>query len=495
MHILVVTDQHPDSLGGAQVAIRAQRASLERAGHRVSIAAPALHRVGYEVAAADRDAYIGLSSIALTKDREYGITWPGRRARRELAAALADRPAVDLVHVQGDFWGAIIGVRAARDLGVPLVCTLHNNVDQGTRAVTPLAPLAFAGLRAWRRLVLGRVRGNVRRGGQEFTRANGERPVRARGAWRYLAELTAEASVVIAPSQHFADTLTQQGVADEVTVVRGGVDDELIDTALALPRSPRVRPRLAWLGRMSHEKRVLEFIAAVSRSGIDADVQLFGAGLLLGQVQDRIAAAGLGDRVKVMGPVPHAAALAALRDADALVQTSVGFETQGLTPFEAAALGTPTVFCDPAIAADLSVTPAWVVGENGAGAQDTGAGAQDAGAGAADEHAADERSAGAVAPGSGAATAVPHTAAPTDAIDELARTLRAVVTQIAATLNKEGESPAPAPAAAAAASASAPAAASQVRVSAEQSRRLMQSEQTKLLIGVYEEVLAEARNG
>ena len=41
MHILIVTDQHPDSLGGAQVAIRAQRCALEHAGHLVTIVAPA----------------------------------------------------------------------------------------------------------------------------------------------------------------------------------------------------------------------------------------------------------------------------------------------------------------------------------------------------------------------------------------------------------------------------------------------------------------------
>ncbi len=42
-----------------------------------------------------------------------------------------------------------------------------------------------------------------------------------------------------------------------------------------------------------------------------------------------------------------------LADADALVQTSIGFETQGMTPFEAASLGTPTVMSDPDIAAEL----------------------------------------------------------------------------------------------------------------------------------------------
>mgnify|MGYP003417414723 FL=1 len=349
MHILIVTDQHPDSLGGVQVAIRLQRRFLELAGHRVTIAAPALHRPGHSVAPEDSDAYVDLPSRPITRDKEYGIAWPGARTDRALAAALASRPTVDLVHIQGDFWGALIGIRAARGLGVPIVHTMHNHVDEGTRAVTPFAPVAFVGLRAWRGLALGGCRGAVNRA--------------SRGAWRYLAELAAEAQIVTAPSRHFADELTDEGVAAVVEVTPNGVDDAAIASVRARSRSERRRPKLIWLGRMSQEKRVLEFIEAIAESGIDADVALHGAGLLLPRVTKRITDLGLADRVTVPGPVPYADALAAMRDADALVQTSIGFETQGLTPFEAAALGTPTIFSDPQIADDVAVSPEWRVAD------------------------------------------------------------------------------------------------------------------------------------
>jgi 1,2-diacylglycerol 3-alpha-glucosyltransferase len=347
VHILIFTDQHPDSLGGAQVAVRTQRTALEHLGHRVTIAAPALRRAGHQVAAEDRQVVVELASRAVTRDKEYGFVWPGRRTLRALQRQLMKMPPVDVVHAQGDFWGAMLAVRAARKLSVPLVFTLHNNVDRGTHSVTPFAPLAFLGLRLWRWLVLGRARGTVSR--------------QAKGAWRYLATLVAEAQAVVAPSQHFADQLVRHHVALDVVVIRGGVDDDLIRRVGSEPRPLHARPRLVWLGRMSREKRVLEFIDALAASDVDADVRLYGSGALRAQIEARIDEAGLANRVSIVGPVSHEEALGALRDADALVQTSLGFETQGLTPFEAAALGTPTIFCDGAIADDAGVTPSWRV--------------------------------------------------------------------------------------------------------------------------------------
>jgi glycosyltransferase involved in cell wall biosynthesis len=47
--------------------------------------------------------------------------------------------------------------------------------------------------------------------------------------------------------------------------------------------------------------------------------------------------------------------------ADALVQTSVGFETQGMTVFEAAAVGTPSILCDVNIAEEFEPGSHWVV--------------------------------------------------------------------------------------------------------------------------------------
>jgi glycosyltransferase involved in cell wall biosynthesis len=47
-------------------------------------------------------------------------------------------------------------------------------------------------------------------------------------------------------------------------------------------------------------------------------------------------------------------------NADVVMQTSIGFETQGLTVYESLAVGTPVLLCDPKIAAELPKKTYWL---------------------------------------------------------------------------------------------------------------------------------------
>ena len=113
MHVVMFGDQHAETLGGAQVSMRLQRRFLEKAGHTVTIVAPRRH--GRRSAQHSEDpGYADLPSIPVTLDREYSMTWPSARADRAVDAVMAGRLPVDIVHVQGDFWGAFLGLRSAR---------------------------------------------------------------------------------------------------------------------------------------------------------------------------------------------------------------------------------------------------------------------------------------------------------------------------------------------------------------------------------------------
>lgn len=353
MHVVFFGDQHVESFGGAQVSMRLQRRFLERAGHTVTVVAPRMHGPRGRAIAPDA-AVIDLPSIPITVDREYSLTWPGRRTDAWLDRAMTRRPPVDLVHVQADFWGAFIGHRFAERHGLPVVQTLHNRVDVGIEATTPFAGAVLRVLNAWERRAL---RGWERR-------AVGALP-RGRDGWAYLRRLALQSDAVTAPSAHFARRLETHGVAPRVDVIWNGIDDDVLDAALADDSAPSpasdAAPVLVWMGRMSPEKRLLPFLEAVARSGIRARVEVLGGGGQRRAAERLVARLEPAASVVFAGRRPYGESLARLRAADALVQTSIGFETQGMTPFEAAALGTPSIVSDPDIARELG-SGFWAVG-------------------------------------------------------------------------------------------------------------------------------------
>lgn len=340
MHVVMFGDQHVESLGGAQVSMRLQRRFLERAGHTVTIVAPRMH--GPRAVVSDV-AYVDTPSIVITPDREYSLSWPGARTDRFVDAALAARPPVDVVHVQADFWGAFTGHRFAARHALPVVHTMHNRVDVGIEATAPFPRLVLRVLNTWQRRSLRGIGA----------------PAPGRDGWSYLRRFAALSGAVTAPSSHFARRLHEHGVvaADGAPVIDvwNGIDDDVLDSALAAGPAERVagRPRFVWLGRMSPEKRLLPFLEAVAQSGIVADVEVIGGGGQEKAARRMVARLEPAASVVFAGRLPYAETLRRIAAADAVVQTSIGFETQGMTVFEAASLGTPAVVSDPDIAAEL----------------------------------------------------------------------------------------------------------------------------------------------
>lgn len=336
MHCVIFVDQHPDTLGGMQTSVRLQRRFLELAGHQVTIVSPR-HR-GKHV---QDPAIIELPSIPLGPG-EYSMCIPGRASDKTLGQAISRRGPVDVVHVQADFWQAIIGYRFARQHKLPVVHTMHNRLDVGIAATMPFPGLVQRGFGLAQKAFL-------RTG--EKTAAN---------AWTYLARFTKHAQRVTAPSSHFARLLQDRGVFGHVEVVPNGMDDAIAVELLAQPVvTPNPRPRLAWVGRFSAEKRLLPFLDAVAIADIDAEIHVFGDGADRAKAEAKAKAMGV-PTVLIRGKVPYRQMLTELRRADALVQTSQGFETQGMTVFEAAALGTPSLLSDSSIAEDLPKGAYWL---------------------------------------------------------------------------------------------------------------------------------------
>ncbi|MDR2453365.1 MAG: glycosyltransferase [Bifidobacteriaceae bacterium] len=332
MHVAFFSDQHPATLGGLQVSVGLQRDFLEALGHTATVCAPDSRRRPSPQYSRPHDVLLRSVSTG-----QQSLHLAGRLVDRETDAGFARRPPVDIVHVEADIWGAWNGYRFAQRHGLPLVHTMHTNIEPGLPAVAPFPRTAFR-LLYW-------AQGRFLQAGKVADMAT------------YVGAFAELADAVIVPSEHFARRLASLGIERAVHIIPTGVDDRQIDAAPARAQPPRARPVLVWPGRISKEKRLDETIRAFAASGLDAELHVYGAGPELRRCVCLSQELGVAQRTRFSGPVPHCAMLDAIRQADVVIQSSLGFETQGLTVYEAVSLGTPVLVRDHEIAADLP--PRW----------------------------------------------------------------------------------------------------------------------------------------
>lgn len=327
MHVAFFSDQHPATLGGLQVSLGLQREYLEAAGHAVTVCSPNSKRRPSPQYSRDGDVLLRAMQVG-----EHSFRFTGPSADRATDAGFLRRPPVDVVHVQADAWGAWNGYRFARRHGLPVVHTMHTNIELGVPGVVPFPQAAF-------RLMYAAQQRHLRMPVSDMA-----------GYMRAFAEV---ADAVIVPSSHFARRLYNYGIDRELRVIPTGVDDRQIDAAWSQARVRRDRPILMWPGRISEEKRLDDVLRAFARAQIDAELHVYGSGPGLRHCEALTNLLGIAPLVRFHGAVSHDAILRAMRQADAVIQSSLGYETQGLTVYEAISVGTPVLVRDPAIAYDL----------------------------------------------------------------------------------------------------------------------------------------------
>jgi 1,2-diacylglycerol 3-alpha-glucosyltransferase len=331
-------DQHPHSLGGVQTSVMLQKKYLNRNGVKVTIFAPKSKR-----ATPDPEIKV-LPSSYFSIGREYSVVWSLRKAAK-FCQAQYESQHYDLVHLQGDFAAASLAVELAKSRNLPLVYTSHTNVDVMANKLIG-KPLKIVLLRffTWQHAHFL----NIQKRPKVFT------------AFDYMAFIHRNMDKVLAPSSHFAKLLKEKGVAKEVEVMITGVDDDLLKEIKREVPVPQKPVHFVWAGRMQPEKRLLQTIEAFAKAKTNATLGIYGFGPLEKTAKNLVRARGLTKRIKFEGKLPHKDILQVFANADVVMQTSIGFETQGLTVYEAAAVGTPTLLCDPLIAAELPGGSNWI---------------------------------------------------------------------------------------------------------------------------------------
>ncbi|MFC8528030.1 cytochrome P450 [Nocardia sp. NPDC057227] len=369
MHIALFTDFHPGTVGGIQTSVAAQYRGARRLGHRVTVfTAP-----GPESTEPDPDLVV-LSPLRALSVNGFAAVLPTRANARLIDAVFAERGPVDIVHTQTTYGVAVAGVKAARRHGIPLVQTIHSRDDVFIQHTAPAPYPAALAMRAVHNSVLPH-RGRMPR--LPESRA-------ARHAWHTMIAQAQAADAVIVPSAHFAERLRAHGFGGPLHVISNGVDDDLLDelgaeapadavetpapAVAAAPADEREKAtwgvaggadplpepvrradagplRVLWCARLSAEKRPLAAIEAVLRVP-GAVLDVYGDGDQLAAAREL---AGADPRIRFHGARSQRDCLHAMREHDVLLFPSLGFDTQGMALLEAAAVGLPVVYCDPAL--------------------------------------------------------------------------------------------------------------------------------------------------
>jgi 1,2-diacylglycerol 3-alpha-glucosyltransferase len=325
------------SLGGMQTSVRLQRKFLSRIGVETTVFAPKSAN-----ALPDDDTVI-LPTQRLSPNGEYSGVWDIEDAL-EVARAEFEKTKFDVIHLQGDFAAAALALALSREYDIPLIHHAHTNID--------VVLERLIGKRLNARLF------NYAAG--KYCEVAGIERKKAKNGWEYMEITYPNADLVMAPSHHFAKTIEENGIAKNVTVMLNGVDDEAVGHITRATPTPNKPVQFIWAGRFLREKRLLQTIRAFKKANLDAELVIYGTGPLETPAKSLVRTLRIGHKVSFHGRVDREAMLQAFANADVVLQTSIGFETQGMTVFEAAAFGTPALCCDARVAGELTPGHWWV---------------------------------------------------------------------------------------------------------------------------------------
>jgi glycosyltransferase involved in cell wall biosynthesis len=305
MRVGLFTNNYLPFRGGVTTAVETLRLGLESLGHRAWVFAPAAQHPH-----PDPPFVFRYPSIPAPTYPGFSLPLPISRRLGRVARALD----LDVVHVHHPFLLGGTGRRLARRERCPLVFTYHTRYEKYAHYV-PFPP--------------GLVRSL---------------------AVRLACRFANSADLVVAPSDHVADTLRRRGMAAPMTVIPTGVD-----LALFSPGSrARARRRLGlpadgliclYTGRLDREKsleRVLDAFESVAAAVSTATLHLVGKGSHGRALEQRAAAGTAGRRIVFHGGLSREALPDYYRAADLFLFASET-ETQGLVLAEAHACGLPAV--------------------------------------------------------------------------------------------------------------------------------------------------------
>lgn len=307
MRILMVSDVYFPRVNGVSTSIETFRRTLAGQGIEVRLVVP---RYGDE---ADEPGVVRVAGRPIPGDREDRLVgWGGmHRAVREAAQDC------DLIHVQTPFVAHYAGLKAARQLDLPVVATYHTLFEEYLQHYAPFIPAGW-------------LKGQAR----AFSR-------------RQCNALDA----VVVPSTAMQQRLDSYGVTVPLHVLPTGIPM----AQFAGGNGPAFRyrhgilssrPVALFVGRVAHEKNIGFLLEAVTHARATRPDLLFvvaGEGPAMADLKAQVKTLGLLDSVQFIGYLDRRSELPDCYAAANVFIFASRTETQGLVLLEAMAAGLPVI--------------------------------------------------------------------------------------------------------------------------------------------------------
>lgn len=357
LRVGIFTDDFYPHSGGVTRSIEQQIDHLTALGHHVTLFAPRFAFTaprGCAWKALDYWRFPGTPSFLCSV-----------KVGQRLARRIASEHLLDVVHSQNERGSIYLAAQVAKAAGIPHVHTFHSNyvgTHHTSPAVSGLNSLTYLPLSGrLLRLASGRRPSAVLRLPQ--SPGAGEDSGFARRDWRSLARLAQSVDAFTSPAGFMIECIADASpeLAERGHVVPSGVAGEFL--AVTRRRPQLATTRFVSCGRLGGEKRVDAIIRAFGALGRDdAELLVIGDGPELKALQ-QLAATVQHGHIHFFGHVDEVADIAQqLADADVFVLASYHFDTQGMVLAEAAATGTPILYCDERLSIGVGTDNALLTG-------------------------------------------------------------------------------------------------------------------------------------
>jgi 1,2-diacylglycerol 3-alpha-glucosyltransferase len=340
------TDRFYPQVDGVAVSVDIFARELIKLGHEVTVFCPQAPNVKHK----DPDYVVRFRSIPSFWYEGHRDTMPFTSANIEMVESYG----FDIVHVHTPAQVGILGMKVAKENGIPIVITHHTDIDQYTRIYKKVMLGVIFGI-----LVFPAILKNTSQYKQILSYM---KPKRSLGNWnrRLIIEsvglLYNGCDAVIVPSEKMRESLKDYGYNKHVDIIPSGID--LNEAKLGKNVDARKKfgiakdaPLLLSVGRLGEEKNVqliIKSMPKITEQLPDARLLVVGDGPYAEDLVDLAKQLGVEEKVVFTGMLNRSDTFACFNTADVFCFASVT-DTQGLVLNEAGIKSMPIVFVDEGI--------------------------------------------------------------------------------------------------------------------------------------------------